>query len=1291
MPQQAPWEKDPIVKAPWENDPIVAGDETLSPEESAAIEREADIAIARKQTSEHMAAAELATRQAGLAGVGEKAARAVDFFGGIRKVGDIVGGFAEDIIQGRLQPSTTGRTTPDLQATGRALGITPPEAVRNRRQTPFETGVVQGAKSLPTIVAGAPAGPAGLAITMGGTAFSDTGDPVEAAKAAALGAVLPGVGQAAKNMAGKVLAETVKLGYVDAKNTVLQRSIEAAAELAGISAFNEVSRLPEYASMTPEQRSEALQESLGANLAFLPMVIPGLRSGKPTATQLTLEAEAAKARAANAPLTAAAIEQTAATEPLSGSPITVGPPVKADPLPPTRPPEPVAPTVEAAPRTEPARTTPEPSPSNAPPTSTKNAVVEAERADRGVSQILSEAKQSNPETVALAERAIADNPNKPQEVIDQILSGDRAVTPEGEAVLLLEKVRLLNERDAQAERASDPTLSLEERAVARQNWETLESQNTRLDMATRASGTQAGRLLQFRQRLMRRDFTFEAMERRARVAKEGPLTPEESAKIKEQADKIAELQTKVDELSKAGEEKASAAGVDEAIRESTIDPRILAQAERVVKRWEAEADIAWESLQKKLARTSAGVDPTILIEATKIARAKIARAGLEFAEFSTLMVEKFGDAIKPYLQKAWEGAQKQIDASGKTRGPISKEAAQKRSATRQASTQEKIKAGTPLTELRSNVQSIAQDLVKSGVTGREALIDAVHKILVDADPSITRRQAMDLISGYGDFKPLSQDEAKVQLRDLKGQMQQLAKLEDIAAGGEPKKTGVERRKPSAAESALIKQVNEARKAAGGSQTDALASVKKRLQNQITELERRIAEGDFSKKPTKTYDLSKDPEAIRLLAEQQRVKDEYAAARASDELRNRTALQKAYGNTKEALGLVRNFLTAYDMGATFLQAGFYSTGRPVMAAKAMGASLKAAASERGAREIEAQIRSRPNAPLYEESGLYLSKLGETSLNAMEEQVMSRIAQKIPGLRASNRAYTTFLNRVRADSFDAMLHAFTRGGAATPQQTRAIARFVNIATGRGNLGMFESAASDLATVFFSPRLAVSRFQLISTALKGFSQPGEGSLRMRKAIATEYARTLGGMIVVYGLAKLAGGEVEDDPRSSDFGKIKIGNTRLNPTFGLAQATTFLSRLGTGRLAPLEREKTIEVNRAKVVGDFLRNKLAPIPGALWDTTEILQGQEPPRGHPQTMFETSGEWPFVGGVAGNLMVPISMREIASIMEEHGHAKGAIIQILSMLGMNAQQYDEEEIKRRRPTRPSRQTSPRPQP
>ena len=190
--------------------------------------------------------------------------------------------------------------------------------------------------------------------------------------------------------------------------------------------------------------------------------------------------------------------------------------------------------------------------------------------------------------------------------------------------------------------------------------------------------------------------------------------------------------------------------------------------------------------------------------------------------------------------------------------------------------------------------------------------------------------------------------------------------------------------------------------------------------------------------------------------------------------------------------------------------------------------------------------------------------------------------------------------------------SKSGTATPEELKAIANFINIATGRGNMGDHAMAAESLATVFFSPRLMLSRFQILA------GQPlYGGTARTRKMIAGEYARFLVGVGVVMGLGALAGASLEADPRSSDFGKLRFGNTRLDPLGGLGQVSVLLSRLGTGfkknsagELIPIRGEDVPHggSTSADVIGRFLRTKLAPVVGAGLD---LLTGKDVVGHHP--------------------------------------------------------------------------------
>lgn len=226
--------------------------------------------------------------------------------------------------------------------------------------------------------------------------------------------------------------------------------------------------------------------------------------------------------------------------------------------------------------------------------------------------------------------------------------------------------------------------------------------------------------------------------------------------------------------------------------------------------------------------------------------------------------------------------------------------------------------------------------------------------------------------------------------------------------------------------------------------------------------------------------------------------------------------------------------------------------------------------------------------------------------------------------------------------------------------------NVATGRGKLTQgLEGAATELNSIFFAPRYVVSRFQVIA------GQPFYGgNARTRILIATEYAKYLIGLNIVYGLAAAAGAEFEWDPRSSDFGKIRFGNTRIDPLSGMAQVSTLLGRLWHGETKTLSGQVE-KAEHGTVLIRFLRQKLAPFPGGVWSAW--------------TGKNAIGEEVTPGEVGIDMLTPISFGEIAEIMENEGVAKGSVYAMLSILGAGVQHYEAKRTRRERPMRKQRET------
>jgi len=233
--------------------------------------------------------------------------------------------------------------------------------------------------------------------------------------------------------------------------------------------------------------------------------------------------------------------------------------------------------------------------------------------------------------------------------------------------------------------------------------------------------------------------------------------------------------------------------------------------------------------------------------------------------------------------KEYEGKTEDETIEGKIDNLIDKSPKKLYKKTNSKILKEKIKLsidqGNDYSDISIDIQELAKYFITQGITERDALVKEVHNVIKGIIPGITLRETMDAISGYGKFKPLSKDEVLVKLRDLKGQMQQVAKLQDMQAGRAPLKTGIERRTPTDEERRLIKQVEEMKKELGIKAIDpekqlksALDAVKTRLSNQIKDLEYQI---ETRQKIVKTKTgLTYDAEAKRLQKQRDDLKKQF---------------------------------------------------------------------------------------------------------------------------------------------------------------------------------------------------------------------------------------------------------------------------------------------------------------------------------------------------------------------------------------------------------------------------------
>jgi len=261
-----------------------------------------------------------------------------------------------------------------------------------------------------------------------------------------------------------------------------------------------------------------------------------------------------------------------------------------------------------------------------------------------------------------------------------------------------------------------------------------------------------------------------------------------------------------------------------------------------------------------------------------------------------------------------------------------------------------------------------------------------------------------------------------------------------------------------------------------------------------------------------------------------------------------------------------------------------------------------------------------------------------------------------VRGSDRSMTTTLNLLRTAVFDDFV---ARNPNATDPELTAWADWINVATGRGSPGRLAAVGTELSTILFAPRFAISRFQVPMALFKHWQEP-----RVRREIAKDYAATMTVGLTALALAALAGASVSLDPREPDFGKIRTGDTRLDIWGGMLQPARLMARLmlgATDRMGVTGQELSeseIAVDPLALLGQFATFKLSPI---VTVPVELYRGRDVV-GQPHTPPQT----------ALNAIVPIVLRDVLDAYRSQDPARTAALGAFSLLGLGVSTYGERE-------------------
>ncbi len=262
------------------------------------------------------------------------------------------------------------------------------------------------------------------------------------------------------------------------------------------------------------------------------------------------------------------------------------------------------------------------------------------------------------------------------------------------------------------------------------------------------------------------------------------------------------------------------------------------------------------------------------------------------------------------------------------------------------------------------------------------------------------------------------------------------------------------------------------------QAKRLELTKRNTQKRIEDLQRRIKEGDFSKKARTP--LIKDSELLKLRAEKLRIQDEYDKELYKVQLKNRTKFQKTIDSLWELWGIPRILMATGEASFILIQGAKIGIAHPIYAAKAFKQSWKAFKSEKYTEQFLRDIKAQDYYPVMKDSKLALTE-PKAELLAREELFYSgwtnmiwdnlgkiilsptRFKDKVTFDRAAEawsnlnpfkaveRASIGYLDTIRVLRFlDGMNILETQGKTfeSNPQDYKDVANAINTLTGRAS---------------------------------------------------------------------------------------------------------------------------------------------------------------------------------------------------------------------------------------------------
>lgn len=305
-----------------------------------------------------------------------------------------------------------------------------------------------------------------------------------------------------------------------------------------------------------------------------------------------------------------------------------------------------------------------------------------------------------------------------------------------------------------------------------------------------------------------------------------------------------------------------------------------------------------------------------------------------------------------------------------------------------------------------------------------------------------------------------------------------------------------------------------------------------------------------------------------------------------------------------------------------------------------------------RVLEGMLMVRPNAL----NGNY-ARLG-VAVGMQEEAFPESVAEKVRVVKnifiASEKGFNIAIQTARAEITDTLIDM--AGGDIAMLKEQNAGQFVNELTGRGKLPFNNpNAERAVNALLFAPRYLASRIAQIynikyfgKMVLNKISGKETGMIDKLRA-KSSFAQLALFAALIPAIKGILRGMDDDDPhgddfwerffsayemRTSDFGKIVLGDTRIDVSAGLDGLLTLSARVVTGKsvsISGVKRDKTW----SDVLGSFSEGKLSPAARVVIDGWRYLTQEDPKNFMYQPITAR--------GLLSDVLLPISVENLTEL------------------------------------------------